>query len=185
MHMTRICESASPTEFEVLQTLCENSGRFIRLRYVPLPECKAKKNPNCPSAKAAKADTLQVGDDPFLFAGYILTQRRGGALTLTKTGNLTLTLRTTTRQKKLATGTGYYADKSNKQEDGSHKTGFVKGEFQYRAFRLDRRPDCGLDLSTVEVSQCDRRNRGLVRLFPNVAPMLPVVPNAAPVLVPV
>jgi len=181
---TRICNDAMPTGFDVFRTLAENSGRFIKFRYYPLPECKAKRNPNTPSAKAARRDTLNVGDDPFAFGGYLLTQRRGGALSITKDENLTMTLRTTTRQKKLASGMGYYADKSNKQEDGSHKTGFKKGEFLYRAFRLDRRPDCGLDLSTVEVSQCDRRTRGLVRLFPNVAPLVRI-PQAMPEVVPV
>ena len=104
-----ICESASPTEYDVLKTLCENSGLYVEFLYYPLPECKAKKNPNCPSAKAARADTIQVGDNPFRFAGYLLTMRRGGAFHFTKADNITLTMRSTTRRKKLETGTGYYA----------------------------------------------------------------------------
>ena len=186
-----ICESASPTEYDVLKTLCENSGLYVEFLYYPLPECQAKKNKNTPSAKAAKADTLQVGDNPFRFAGYLLTMRRGGAFAFTKADKITLTMRSTTRRKKLEPGVGYYADKSNKQEDGSHKTGFSKGEHEFRAFRLDRRPDCGLDLSSVRITQGGKNGVRGLQLFPNVAPMLPVilpavhVPQAAPVLIPV
>jgi hypothetical protein len=162
----------NPTEFDVLKTLAENSGLYVEFMYYPLPECQAKKNKNTPSAKAAKADTIQVGDNPFRFAGYLLTMRRGGAFAITKADNLTLTMRSTTRRKKLETGVGYYADKSNKQETGGHKVGFSKGEHQYRAFRLDRRADCGLDLSSVRITQGGKNGCKGLQLFPNVAPLV-------------
>jgi hypothetical protein len=167
-----ICENPNPSEVEVLQTLCEGaSGKFLRFRYKPLPECRKKVTA---SVAAAKADTLIVGN-PEIMAGYVQKRKLGGkvgdAFSVTKAGNLILNLRSTTRRKKLATGTGYYADKSNKQEDGSRKTGYVKDEFMPRSVRLDRQPFHGIDLSTVEVSQGGRK-KGLVRLFPNVQPMV-------------
>ena len=162
------CENPNPTEFEVLQTIMEAGGVYCRFSYKPLAECYRKMTP---SRWAARADTrITRGGDSFtgwLYPDGIGTDTEDdskpqGNIKMTKDSNFILCMRTMTRQKALPTGTGYFADKSNLQPDGTHKDGFEKNEFFYRSVRLDRHPFEGIDLTTFEVLSGGR----FIRLFP-------------------
>jgi hypothetical protein len=107
-----------------------------------------------PSKAAAQASTKIIGS-PDVVSGFLTTE----SLRMTKDGNFTLTLRNNKRRcigDVVNPETGeiiaesYFADKANKQEDGSSKVGFEDGEFMYRSYRLDVRADGkGLDVTSL------------------------------------
>jgi hypothetical protein len=100
---------------------------------------------------------------------------------MTKAGNFIVTLRNINRRKRMPTGDGYYRDKRNKTGRTTSKTGFVKGEYLYRSFRLDVRNDgYGIDLVTLRAAN---GKKGKVMLFPNVE-TVPNVPVWPPVIRP-
>lgn len=170
----KICYSQAPETYEVLATFCMIRG-YVEFDYKRLPECKAKVNENAPSRIAAANSTITL--EP-------LEKVRGfldDAPKMTKDGNFIITLRNMNRRDAGVEvdgatgeilGESYFIDKSNAQTDGSRKIGFVEGEYLYRSYRLDVRGDGkGLQLATAKANI-----NGKKALFPNVQPILEVVP---------
>ncbi len=163
----------NPTLYEVLAAFTLLRG-YVEFRYRKLPECKKKLTP---SAAAAQASTKMPEDkkDWNLCKGFL------GDDSVFASKDMNFLLRFRNNQRKVIgdvvdekTGEiieeSYFSDKSNAQEDGSRKIGFVDGEYEFRSYRMDVRNDgFGIDLSTVQISM---GRRGKVRLFPNVKPSI-------------
>lgn len=169
MAKMHICQEQNPTLYDVLAAFFALRG-YVEFRYTKLPECKKKLTP---SAALAQKFTIMPEEkaDWNIVKGMVTDT----SLRMTKDGNFTLTLRNMMRKVKgdeVNAETGevieesYFADKSNAQEDGTHKIGFVAGEYEYRTVRLDLRNDgYGIDLASILVNIGGKK-----RLFPNAHP---------------
>jgi hypothetical protein len=164
--------SIVPDTYEVLEAFCLYRG-YVEFDYKPLPECQAKVNKNAPSRIAAAQSTTMIAP-PERVKGYI----EEDSPKMTKEGNFILNIRNINRRNQEIQidaetgeiiGFSYYADKSNKQRDGSRKIGYDDGEYMPRSFRLDVRGDFkGIQLETVRVvGKREDGTMGKVRLFPN------------------
>lgn len=170
--MDKLVYSVNPTLGEVTTALKMLRG-YVEFRYKPLPECRVQLTP---SKAAALAFTLypKKRSEWGIVKGYL------GEDSFFKThdGNFCIRLRNMKRKVignilDLITGEvveySYFADKSNRQEDGTRKIGFDDGEYLFRAFRLDVRNDgFGIDLASVHINM--GRALGKQRLFPNASP---------------
>ena len=158
---------ANPNLYETLATFVMARG-WISFKYKPLPECKKKVTA---SVVAARKSTVMPEDraEWDVVSGFLTDD----AIRMTKDGDFIVTLRNMKRKNAgdvVSPETGevieesYFSDKSNRQEDGSLKIGFDKGEYLYRSYRLDvRQDDCGVNLASVMVNIGGKK-----RLFPNV-----------------
>jgi hypothetical protein len=143
------------TTYDVLAALIANSGKYIEFKYKPLPECKVKMTPS--RAAALESTIKPISAMPEDVGGFFCVE----GIRITKAGDFIVTLRNMKRKNigdVIDPETGillesYYSDKSNKQEDGSHKEGFDTGEFLFRSYRLDVRDDgCGINLGSMKVN---------------------------------
>jgi hypothetical protein len=166
---TFICQEENPELYDVLAAFFALRG-YVEFRYTKLPELKKALTPS--AAKAREFTKMPENEaDWNLVKGHVTAE----SLKMTKDGNFTLTLRNILRKvkgDKVDEQTGeileesYFADKSNAQEDGTRKIGFVEGEYQYRSIRLDVRNDgYGIDLASILVNIGGKK-----RLFPNARP---------------
>lgn len=161
-----ICEEAKPETYDVVAAFCFLRG-YVEFEYKPLPECQKKASKTSPSAIAARQSTLTIAP-PEMVKGFITDAPK-----ITKAGEFVLTLRNINRRNAGAQvdentgeiiGESYFADKANAQTDGTSKEGFTEGEYLYRSYRLEVRPDGkGVQLHTVKVNF-----GGKVRYFPHV-----------------
>jgi len=169
MAKMHVCQEENPSLYDVLATFFALRG-YVEFRYVKLPECATKITPS--KAKAQEFTKMPEDKADWTLVKGMLTDE---SLKMTKDGNFTLLLRNMNRKikgDKVDEETGeileesYFADKSNMQEDGTRKIGFVAGEYGFRQYRLDVRNDgYGFEFSTMLINMGGKK-----RLFPNAHP---------------
>lgn len=169
MAKMHICPEENPELYDVLAAFFALRG-YVEFRYTKLPECKKALTPS--AAKAREFTAMPENEADWNIVKGMVTAE---SLKMTKDGNFCLVLRNMNRRvkgDKVDDQTGevleesYFADKSNAQEDGTRKIGFVEGEYQYRSIRLDVRNDgYGIDLASVLINMGGKK-----RLFPNARP---------------